>query len=333
MTQTVQLTATVTGSPNNGVSWESSTPSIATVSSLGVVSGVALGTAVVTARSIADSTKTASSIITVTTWTLVFSDEFDATANTGVDSAKWRYDLGTGYPGGATNWGTGEIETMTGSLENVAHDGVGHLAITPVRSETGRWTSGRIETQRTDFQPASGGALAVEASIQQPNVTPGNGLGYWPAFWMIGGPFRGVYTNWPAVGEIDILEAINGRSTVFATLHCGDRIPGPCNETTGIGSGERPCAGCTTAFHTYRMEWDAGVPQELRWYLDGTLFFSVRRERVDPGAWALATSHGYIVILDVAIGGGFPGAFGGGPTASTISGVPMLVDYVRVFTK
>ena len=34
----------------------------------------------------------------------------------------------------------------------------------------------------------------------------------------------------------------------------------------------------------------------------------------------------------MAIGGGFPAAFGGGPTGSTASGVPMLVDYVAAYT-
>ena len=42
--------------------------------------------------------------------------------------------------------------------------------------------------------------------------------------------------------------------------------------------------------------------------------------------------HGFFVILDVAMGGGFPAAFGGGPTASTVSGVPMVVDYVAAYT-
>ena len=37
------------------------------------------------------------------------------------------------------------------------------------------------------------------------------------------------------------------------------------------------------------------------------------------------------MILNVAMGGGFPAAFGGGPTAATQSGVPMVVDYVAVY--
>jgi ricin-type beta-trefoil lectin protein len=38
------------------------------------------------------------------------------------------------------------------------------------------------------------------------------------------------------------------------------------------------------------------------------------------------------MILNVAMGGGFPAAFGGGPTGATQSGVPMVVDYVRALT-
>jgi len=32
------------------------------------------------------------------------------------------------------------------------------------------------------------------------------------------------------------------------------------------------------------------------------------------------------------MGGGFPAAFGGGPTGATVSGRSMLVDYVAVWT-
>jgi hypothetical protein len=42
--------------------------------------------------------------------------------------------------------------------------------------------------------------------------------------------------------------------------------------------------------------------------------------------------HGFFIILNVAMGGGFPAAFGGGPAGATRSGVPMLVDYVSVYT-
>lgn len=264
-------------------------------------------------------------------WNQVFSDDFNGARGTGVDRTKWIYDIGHGYPGGPGNWGTGEIEYMTDSTNNVFQDGNGNLVIKAIRDANGGWTSGRIETQRTDFQPPAGGVMRVEAAIQLPNVTGAAAQGYWPAFWMLGAPFRGNYWNWPGIGEIDIMENVNGANTVWGTLHCGVTPGGPCNETSGIGgsrSGFSP--SLQTAFHTYAIEWDRSVsPEQIRWYVDGSLFHTVRADQVDATTWNNATNHGFFIILNLAIGGGWPG----NPTASTVSGAEMKVDYVTVWSK
>lgn len=265
-------------------------------------------------------------------WTQVFLDDFNGTAGSGVSTANWQYATGTSYPGGPANWGTGEIETMTNAATNVSLDGSGNLRITPVRDSAGNWTSGRIETNRTDFQPPAGGTLRVEARLQVPNVTGASALGYWPAFWMLGAPYRGNYQNWPGVGELDIMENTQGLNTIWGTMHCGTSPGGPCNETTGIGS-TTTCAGttCQAGFHTYRMEWDRSVsPEAIRFSVDGSTYHTVTANQVDATTWANATDHGFFIILNVAMGGAFPAAFGGGPDAGTVSGRPMVVDYVQV---
>ncbi|MEU1443006.1 MULTISPECIES: glycoside hydrolase family 16 protein [Streptomyces] len=267
-----------------------------------------------------------------TGWSQVFVDDFNGAAGSGVNTSNWQYDTGTSYPGGAANWGTGEVETMTSSTNNVALDGNGNLLITPRRDASGNWTSGRIETTRTDFQPPAGGKLRVEARLQMPNVTGAAAKGYWPAFWTLGAPYRGNYQNWPSVGELDIMENVQGLNTEWATMHCGTNPGGPCNETSGIG-GNTPCAGttCQAGFHTYAMEWDRSTsPEEIRFYLDGVNFHTVKANQVDATTWANATNHGYFVILNVAMGGGFPDAFGGGPDSGTEPGHPLVVDYVQV---
>ncbi|MET7285318.1 glycoside hydrolase family 16 protein [Streptomyces sp. NPDC005573] len=267
-----------------------------------------------------------------TGWTQVFLDDFNGAAGSGVNTSNWRYDTGTSYPGGAANWGTGEVETMTTSTSNVGLDGNGNLLITPRRDASGNWTSGRIETNRTDFQPAAGGKLRVEARIQMPNVTGAAAKGYWPAFWALGSPFRGNYWNWPSIGELDIMENVQGLNNDWATVHCGTNPGGPCNETTGIGNSRAcPNTTCQSGFHTYAMEWDRSTsPEEIRFYVDGVNFHTVRANQVDATTWANATNHGYFVILNVAMGGGFPGAFGGGPDSGTEPNHPMTVDYVQV---
>ena len=268
-------------------------------------------------------------------WTLAWSDDFTGNAGTQPSTANWIYQLGHGYPGGATNWGTGEIETMTNSVNNVYLDGAGNLAIKPIRDGSGNWTSARIETQRTNFAAPAGGKVKIEGRLQQPNVSGAAAAGYWPAFWTLGDAARPVgATNWPSIGEWDIMEDVNGLSSVFGTLHCGTASGGPCNETTGLGSGQHACPGCQTGFHTYAVELDRSVsPEQMRWYLDGSNYFTVSANQVDATTWNNATHHGMFVILNVAMGGGFPGAFGAAlPTAATQSGVPMLVDYVAVYT-
>lgn len=64
---TRQMTATVApGGANQAVTWTSATPSVATVNSSGLVTGVSAGTSVITATSVADGTKTGTATITVT---------------------------------------------------------------------------------------------------------------------------------------------------------------------------------------------------------------------------------------------------------------------------
>ncbi|MBT0771622.1 carbohydrate-binding protein [Kineosporia sp. J2-2] len=264
-------------------------------------------------------------------FTTVWSDDFNGTANTLPASSNWLFDLGHGYPGGAANWGTGEIEEMTNSPQNVSLDGSGNLRITPLRTAAGTWTSARIETQRTDFAAPAGGVVRFESRIQLPNVTGAAAQGIWPAFWSLGAAFRGNYTNWPGVGEIDVMENVNGQNTGYGTLHCGVAPGGPCNEYNGL-SGNKSGFSPTLqgGFHTYAVELDRSTsPEQLRWYIDGQQFHSVSASQMDATTWNNATHHGFFLILDVAVGGSWPGS----PTASTASGVPMVVDYVTVSQK
>jgi beta-glucanase (GH16 family) len=264
-------------------------------------------------------------------FTLTWSDDFNGASGTGIDQGLWKYDTGPG-----SSFGTGEIETMTSSTSNVYYDGQSHLVLQALHSGSdprAGWTSGRVETQAATFGAAPGGVVRMESILQQPNVNTANGAGYWPAFWMLGAPLRsGV--SWPTSGEVDVMEDINGRGSVFSTLHCGVNPGGPCNESTGIGSGERACSGCQTGFHDYAVEIDRSTsPEQIRFYLDGNNFFTVQATAVDATTWANAVDHPFFIIYDLAMGGGFPDAFGGGPNAATVSGGKFVIDSVAVYNK
>ncbi|WP_433022746.1 glycoside hydrolase family 16 protein [Kribbella sp. CA-294648] len=270
-------------------------------------------------------------------WTTIWSDDFNGASGSLPSSANWIIDTGHSYPGGPANWGTGEVQSYTNSPNNLSLDGAGNLRITPRRDSAGNWTSGRIETQRSNFKPPAGGVLAMESRLQMPNVTGNAALGYWPAFWALGSPYRGNYWNWPGIGEFDIMENVNGINSVWGVLHCGVNPGGPCNETTGLGA-SRACPGtsCQSGFHTYRFEWDTSIsPNQFRWYVDGQQFHSISQGQLPADTWNNMTSHaGYFILLNLAIGGAFPDALNGPtPRPETVPGHPLVIDYVAVSTR
>jgi hypothetical protein len=252
-------------------------------------------------------------------WSTVFSDDFSGASGSGVDS-QWKYDTGPG-----SSFGTGEIETMTNSTSNVHLDGNGNLDITALRSGSS-WTSGRIQTTSANVGAPAGGELEVTASIQQPS----GGLGYWPAFWMLGPG------QWPENGEIDIMEDVNSLSEVSGTVHCGTDPGGPCNESNGIGSGLRACSGCQSGYHTYTMILNRTNTsnESITFYLDGASYFTVTESQIGTSTWQAAFDHNLSIIFDLAMGGGYPNGVCGctTPTSSTASGGTMGVAYVAAYS-
>lgn len=264
----------------------------------------------------------------------VWRTDFDGDAGTLPSADDWIIDTGTGYEGGPPNWGTGEVQTYTDSPENLQLDGDGHLKITALK-DGNTWTSGRIETKRTDFAAPEGGKLRIEASLRTPEVTGDAALGYWPAFWTLGDEYRGNYQNWPGVGEFDIMENVNGENTTHGVLHCGVNPGGPCNETEGLGESHECAGSCQSEFHEYALEHDrSGETEELRWYVDGEQFHSVSQSVMDADTWRNATGHGHFILLNLAMGGAFPDKASGRqtPTAATEPGASLLVDHVSVQT-
>jgi len=75
----------------------------------------------------------------------------------------------------------------------------------------------------------------------------------------------------------------------------------------------------------------------VSWYIDGVQTQSIRGGTInDTNVWASITHKPFFLLLDVAVGGGFPNAFSGGqstPSSSTIggSGSGIKVDYVAVY--
>ena len=246
------------------------------------------------------------------TLTLVWSDEFDAAQ---LDPEVWFFESGDGSQYGIPGWGNNELQWY---LEDSAELRDGMLVITARQESVGGkdYTSARINT-RDRFAFRYG---RIEARIRFPE-----GQGIWPAFWML--PQDDVYGTWAASGEIDIVEAVNlggtGGNTVFGTIHYGGEFPANQSSTNNY----LVPTNATTDFHTYALEWDSTVP-EMRWYVDDVLFSTQNSWSTTGAPYPAPFDENFYILLNVAVGGNFPGA----PNSSTVFPVEMEVDYVRVYT-
>ncbi len=228
-------------------------------------------------------------------------DEFDGAA---LDPGKWVRETG------GDGWGNGELEFYTDRPENARIED-GQLVIEVRRERVGArdFTSARMKTE-------SQGAWQygrIEARIQIPR-----GHGLWPAFWMLGDNCDKV--GWPGCGEIDIMENIGKEPRrVHGTVHG----PGYSGAQGVSGAYDLSAGAFADGFHVYAVEWEADA---IRWYVDDALYHTVTPKDL-PGPWVY--DHPFFIILNVAVGGYWPGA----PGETTVFPQTMRVDYVRVYEK
>src|SRR5712691_10977885 len=247
-----------------------------------------------------------------TVWSLVWSDEFSGPNGSGVDTAKWVPETG------GSGWGNNELEYYTNRLQNADIEN-GSLAIkafnetyTGPDNVTRNYTSARLKTQ-TKFSLSYG---RIEARLK---ITYGQGM--WPAFWMLGTNIDQV--GWPTCGEMDIMENIGREpSVVHGTIHGPGYSGGNGLEASHSLSNGRHFSD---DFHAFAIEWE---PNVVRFYVDG-LLYKTRTPADLPNGSRWVFDHPFFIILNVAVGGGFPG----NPDGTTVFPQQMLVDYVRVYQR
>ena len=249
-------------------------------------------------------------------WKLVWADEFQGPRGRGVDGEKWTEETGGG------GWGNKELQYYTSGARNAYLDGRGRLVIRAAEESLPesfkcwygrcRYTSARLIT-KGKFSQAYG---RFEARLRVPA-----GQGLWPAFWLLGEDIKSV--GWPACGEIDVMENIGREpSVVHGTAH-GPGYSG----AQGIGAPYELPKGRRFAdgFHVFAVEWE---PRELRWYVDGRLYQTLTPDKLPAGArWVY--DHPFFILLNVAVGGAWPGD----PDKTTTFPQTMTVDYVRVYRR
>jgi beta-glucanase (GH16 family) len=270
-------------------------------------------------------------------WKLVWNDEFDGKT---IDRNKWDFDIGNGFfdykshtwvPG----WGNEELQYYTDSSENAfVKDGALHIRAIKESLHGCGYTSARLKTRKRDGTPLFNqlyGRFEFRAQVPW-------GKGLWPALWML--PQTDTHGGWAASGEIDVME-IHGEEPdkTLGSIHFGSTFPNRelVTHTHGL-----PKGSLVSDWHVYAVEWESG---EIRWYLDGVHWATqnfwwscsklkdgageVATRAADINPWPAPFDHPFYLLMNVAVGGNFPGH----PNTATRFPAELVVDYVRVYER
>lgn len=247
---------------------------------------------------------------------LVWSDEFDT--NGAVNSTKWHHQ--TQIPPGG-NWYNGEVQHYTNRLDN-SFVSNGNLHIVAKRETftdqnvTKLFTSARLNSK---FAFTYG---RVDIRAKAPNAQ-----GTWPALWLLGrninedgGFFDAVYgnTNWPACGEIDIME--HGIFPNQPLNYIGAAIHTPSSFGNTINKGGIQASDIAQNYHVYSMNWS---PNQITFLLDGVAYYTYNPAIKNASTWPFNAEQ--YLLLNIAMGG-FAGSIPANYTQTS-----MIIDYVRVY--
>ncbi|MES2672842.1 MAG: family 16 glycosylhydrolase [Pseudomonadota bacterium] len=240
-----------------------------------------------------------------------WSDEFNS-----INSATWTNETGGG------GWGNSEREYYTaGQNTSIQYDAAAgsNVLVIEARKENpanyscwyGRceYTSARmVSKDKKTFKYGR-----IEARLKLPQTQ-----GIWPAFWLLGNNI-GQGVDWPACGEIDIMEHVGFEPVI---THGAIHGPGYSGNTPFIGANYLPEA-VNANYHVYSIEWNA---TSINWFVDGKKFYGVTKQQVQTyGNWVY--DNPMFILLNVAVGGQWPG----NPDGSSTFPQRMYVDYIRVY--
>lgn len=255
---------------------------------------------------------------------VIFFDDF---AGPALDRTKWTVEV----RGTTVN---DELQAYIDSPETIAivHGEAAAGAANGALELRPRWRPGFPATDSTRLDFVSGqvntrGKFTFAHGTAAARMKLPNGAGLWPAFWILG------TGDWPATGEIDVMEYVGVPSWTSVALH-GD---GYWGDTPLVHRQRFPAGTDVTGWHVYSVDWTG---EQIVFRVDGGEVYRVTRRMVERyGPWAFDNPK--YLIVNLALGGGYPASVNEvrepylGLPSSTVElirrdEVRVLVDWVRV---
>ncbi|OPJ66088.1 carbohydrate binding domain-containing protein [Clostridium chromiireducens] len=241
-------------------------------------------------------------------WKLAWQEDFNGNELNQNNWSSEKHDPG---------WVNNELQEYTDSKENIfVKDG--NLVLKAIKTQKdGKdyYTSGKINTK--DKKTFKYGKFEVRAKAPK-------GQGLWPALWMMPND-ESLYGQWPKCGEIDMMEVLgNEPNKVYGTIHYGD----PHEQKQGTYVLDK--GTFADDYHTYGIEW---VPGEIRWYIDGKLYYTANDwftavEGGDEVTFPAPFDQEFYMQFNLAVGGSWPG----NPDETTdFDNAEFKVDYIKAY--
>ncbi len=213
-------------------------------------------------------------------------------------------------------WTNEELQAYSPEQVKVGKDGDKSVLMLTAEWKNGKIVSGRINSKgKKSFKYGT-----LSASIRLPKTA--NGL--WPAFWMMGDNNK----EWPACGEIDIMEmgdkegiATNTTSTrVNTAIHFGQN---PASHEQQYYAGNVSASLQDGKYHTYTLTWDetkAGIS------IDGKPFYSFN---IKDNSYF---HDNFFILFNLAVGGTFTGITDSNQITALKKGTKatMYVDWIKL---
>jgi beta-glucanase (GH16 family) len=144
--------------------------------------------------------------------------------------------------------------------------------------------------------------------------------GMWPTWWTLG-----LYKEWPASGEIDMMEYY--RKKLLANIACLAKDHKPEWFINRFNIDSMGCKNWAAKFHTWRMDWN---DKFIALYVDDQLLNKVSLDSLvnKDGSGFNPFKQPHYMLLNLAIGGD-----NGGDPSQTSFPRKFEIDYVRVYQK
>lgn len=146
------------------------------------------------------------------------------------------------------------------------------------------------------------------------------GKGMWPAFWSLG-----IKGNWPANGEIDIMEYYKGKILANAAWKSSQANTAWDSETFKLTDFKDKT--WADKFHIWKMDWDE---HSIKLYVDDQLLneISIDKTITSKDQTISSFQQPHYLLVNLAVGGINGGTFTKEDLPSKYS-----IDYIRVYQK